>query len=89
MKSLLSLVLLAGASSAVSIKNRIRSSKNEFAEAIAGTTHSCQYSINRINAGPADYASLIASDTLYTDTSFPATSEMLRWSDYPGSYSLA
>jgi hypothetical protein len=89
MKSLLSLVLLVGASSAVTIKNRIHNSKNVLAEALAGTTHSCQYSINRINAGPADYVSLIASNTLYTDTTFPATSEMLRWSDYPGSYSLS
>jgi hypothetical protein len=89
MKSLLSLALLLGASSAISIKNRIRNSRNQLAEAMAGTSHTCQYAINRINAGPADYASYIANGTLYTDTTFPANSEMLRWSDYPGSYSLS
>lgn len=56
---------------------------------MAGVAHTCQFAINRINAGPADYASIVASGTLYTDDSFPANSEMLRWTDYPGAYSLA
>jgi hypothetical protein len=88
MKAFLSLVLLVTASSAVGIKNRIQHSRNQLAEALAGTSHTCQYSINRVNAGPADYVSIIGNGTLYTDSSFPATSEMLAWSDYPGSYSL-
>jgi hypothetical protein len=90
MKSLLALVLLVGASSATNIKNRIQNTKNQFlAEAATGTTHTCQYSINRVNAGPADYKSIIAAGSKYTDASFPATSEMLRWTDRPGSDSLA
>jgi hypothetical protein len=92
MKSFLSLVLLAGASQAVKLKNRINNNSHGFtvaAEAGLGTSHNCQYSINRIKSDVANYTSIIASGTQYTDTLFPATSEMIRWNDYPGSYNLA
>jgi hypothetical protein len=47
--------------------------------------------VNRVNQGPDNYASIIGSGSMYSDTSFPANSDMLTWSDYPGggSYGLA
>ena len=48
-------------------------------------SHTCQYSINRIKAGAADYKSIIGSGNKYTDNSFPANSEMISWSDFPRS----
>ena len=41
MKSLLSLVLLAGVSSAASLKHKLNQIPNEFAEAMTGTSHTC------------------------------------------------
>jgi hypothetical protein len=87
MKSLLAIAFLIGTSAAANLKNRIHNQINAFAE--TGTTHTCQFSINRINAGPADYKTIIAAGKAYSDATFPASSEMLRWSDKPGSYSLA
>jgi hypothetical protein len=56
---------------------------------MTGTTHTCAFAINRVNAGPADYKTIIATGAKYTDTAFSANSEMIRWADRPGSYSLA
>ena len=42
-----------------------------------------------MKAGPVNFNSIIGTGNSYTDSSFPPSSEMLRWSDYPGSYSLA
>ena len=54
-----------------------------------GASHTCQHSINRINAGPANFNSIIGSGNKYTDSSFAPNSEMIRWEDRPGAYSLA
>jgi hypothetical protein len=95
-------VLLAlGLASGVKITDSSRVSKlvNSLAQSKApdllaelgsgATSHNCQYSINRIKAGPANFNTIIGSGNKYTDATFPASSEMIRWTDYPGSDNLA
>ena len=61
------------------------------AETDSTAIHSCQFSINRIKAGPADYRAILGSGVKYTDTSFAPDSEMIRWADRPrpSGFSLA
>jgi hypothetical protein len=87
-KTTLAILLLLGVVTGASIRNRIQNPQSSLAETFTGTAHTCQSAITRINAGPADYSSVIKAGTAYTDDSFPATSEMIRWSDYPGAYSM-
>lgn len=89
MKSLLTFACLYGAATAAQFKNRAQSTIGSLAETLVGTSHSCSFSIDRINAGPADYKSIIAAGTPYTDSSFGPDAEMVRWSDRPGSSSLS
>lgn len=66
--------------------------RSAFAEASAGagTSHSCQYSINRINNETStNYTQIINAGSVFTDANFPATSEMIRWNDYPGRDNMA
>ena len=88
-RTTLATLVLLGVVSAASLKNRIQHPKNNLAETFTGTSHTCQTAINRVKAGPADYASIIKAGAAYTDASFPATSEMVTWSDYPGADSLS
>jgi hypothetical protein len=88
-KTTLATLLLLGVVSAASLRNRIQHPRSNLAETFTGTAHTCTSSISRINAGPADYKSIISAGTAYTDASFPATSEMIRWTDYPGSDNMA
>lgn len=88
--SLLAAALLLGASSAANLKHRLQSpAARNFAEAQAGTAHTCQYAINRVNSESANYTAIVNAGAVWTDPSFPATSEMIRWSDYPGSDNMA
>ena len=88
-KTTLATLVLLGVVSAASLKNRVQHPKNNLAQTFTGTSHTCQTPITRLKAGPADYKSIIAAGTAYTDTSFPATSEMNTWSDYSGADSLS
>jgi hypothetical protein len=87
------LLLLLGASQQVRVsQSRLGKMNNnlEFAEVSseAGTTHTCQYAINRIKAGPANFNTIVGSGQAYSDATFPSGYEMLRWDDMPGSYNL-
>ena len=87
---LLGVTFTHGLKSQTLLRNKMAKNYAE-AEADSNIAHSCQFSINRIKAGPADYKTILGSGVKYTDTSFPANSEMIRWADKPrpSGYSLA
>ena len=64
------ILLLLGLSNGTTIKKNMSQAKNVLAELTAGVTHTCQFSINRVNAGPANFNSIIGSGNVYTDNTF-------------------
>jgi hypothetical protein len=88
MKTILPVLVLLGIASAANRKSRIQHLRQNLAETFTGTVHNCLYSISRVNAGPANYSAIISAGSPYTDASFPATTEMIHWNDYPGSDNL-
>jgi hypothetical protein len=57
------LLALLGIANGAKVINhsRISSERVSMAEVDAQTSHSCQYAINRIKAGPADFTTIIGS----------------------------
>lgn len=87
------LALLFGVTQGVRVsQTRLSKTHNnlDFAEVSseAGASHTCTFAIDRINNGYANFKSITGSGQKYTDSSFAPDSEMIRWSDRPGSYSL-
>ena len=97
MKSLcstLAAAVLFGSSTASQLRNRLTNTTPvlDFAEAESGSgvAHTCQFAINRINNEKnTDYKKIIDVGNAFTDVDFPANSEMIRWSDYPGRTSMS
>ena len=83
MKSLCTVLIALGVTSASNLKPRIQSTAQRLAQTQTGVAHTCTYAIDRIKAGAADYKSIIGSGKQYTDASFPPTSDMISWSDRP------
>ena len=62
------LLLLGITTNGTKLKERMRASDSLSLE--AGVTHTCQHSINRLNAGPANFTSIIGKGVKYTDPTF-------------------
>ena len=75
------LVMLLDVSQALHLTGRVSQLAKFLSQSDVQVSQTCQAAIQRIKDGPADYKSIIGSGKKYTDTSFAADSEMIRWAD--------
>ena len=71
MKSMFAVLMLLGITTGIKQSHRGSKLIDNLSETKAGISHTCDYSIKRIKAGPADYKTIVGSKIKFTDSSFP------------------